>query len=411
MAESYLDRALKAADWYVNTQVRMRRPDWDANHGRLVYTYHMPTRRRILGLSWTQGRGIITLLSAYEATEKPEYLQTAVQAGEYIKHLQVMDNRSALSYGAIREECPASWYSYPRDAFEAGLGLIFLYRITADEEYLYRAKLFGEWIINTAMDETGWTPGSFFLQGCDADKQSERHSFCLGGGVPFFAYLAKATGDSKYMHKGFRPMVEHLKNTYVRDEDGVILVVAKGKDLSKAMGHHAAVEERYQGVAVNDDACGITMLVAYKELGQEEYLDLSIKYGDWMLADEYPRSTYAAAPLRALTLAELSAVSGEKKYAQFAAESLVPEFMAGQMLGTGDPAVEGAFRGEDEPPHYYGPKEAKREEFVNNRVTAYAANALFKLDGKVFGPYYSALNWEAKRVPTPAPELLAPYRI
>jgi len=81
------------------------------------------------------------------------------------------------------------------------------------------------------------------------------------------------------------------------------------------------------------------------------------------------------------------------------------------MLDTGDPAVEGAFRGEDEQPSHYGPADAKREEFVNTRVTAYAANALFKLDGKVFGPYYSALGWEAERVAPPAPELLAPYRL
>ena len=405
-ADSYLPPALKAADWFVNTQVLMKMPYWDANHGRLVYNYHVPTRRTVLGLSWTQGRGIITLLQAYEATEKPEYLKTAIQAAEYIKHLQILDQRSPRRFGAIREECPASWYVYPRDALEAALGLTYLWRVIADDEYLYRARLFADWFINVAMDGTGWAPGAAYLYEADAAAHPPWHTYCLGGGAYFFINLFKATGDSVYVDKAFRPLVEHLLEHYVR-EDGVISARTREEREKKARPDAG----RYDGVSINDDCCGVTMLVAYKELGEEVYLDRSLRYGDWMMAETGPVPNHAGAALQALTLLELSAISGEQKYADFAREKLAPEFMPRQVLGSDDPAIEGAFRGEDEPAHYYAAEGAHPEEFVTTRATAYAANALFKLDGGVFGPYYSALNWDARRVPRPAPELLAPYRV
>ena len=400
-----LDRALKAADWYVGTQVLMKMPYWDANHGRLVYTYHIPTRKVVLGLSWTQGRGIITLLQAYEATQKPAYLRAAVQAAEYIKHLQILDPRSPRRFGAIREECPASWYVYPRDALEAGLGLLYLWRITRDDEYLYRARLFADWFIRIAMQPDGWAPAGVMLYQGDDHPNANRRSYCLGGGAYFFANLFKATGDSVYMDRAFRPLVAHLLEQYVRD-DGVISARPRAEREARADPGSG----RYDGVAVNDDCCGIALLVAYHELGEEVCLARSLAYGDWMLEEPGPVPHYAATGLQALTLLELSAVSDESKYGDFARDKLVPELIPRQVLGSDDPAIEGAFRGEDEPTHSYAPPGAQPEEFVNTRCTAYAANALFKLDGTIFGPYYSALNWDATRVPTPGPELLAPYR-
>jgi len=403
MSADHLDRALRAADWFVNTQVLMEMPCWDANHGRLVYTHHIPTGATVLGLSWTQGRGIITLLQAYEATQKPEYLKAAIQAAEYIKHLQILDARSPRRFGAIREECPASWYVYPRDALEAGLGLTYLWRITRDDEYLYRARLFADWFVRVAMQPDGWTTAGVMLYQGDDHPNANRRSYCLGGGAYFFAYLFRITGDSAYLDRGFCPLAAYQLEHYVR-EDGVTMARARAE--RSAAGPDAG---RYAGVSVNDDCCGINLLVAWKELGEEVYLDRSIRYGDWMMAEAGPVPGYAAAPLQALTLLELAAVSGERKYADFARDKLVPEFAARQVIGSGDRAAEGAFRGEDEPTHCYGPEGSHSEEFVNTRCTAYAANALFKLDGTVFGPYYSALNWQAERVPAPSAELLDPY--
>jgi hypothetical protein len=407
----HLAAALKAADWFVATQVRMKKPHWDANHGRFVYTYHIPTKNRVLGLSWTQARAIVTLLAAWEATGEPEYLKSAIQGGEYLKHLQIMDPREPRRFGAIREECLASWYVYPRDALEAGLGLVFLARATGDGEWLHRAELFGHWFIEQAMaEERGeWTKAAFYLDASEKKRHLQERSFCLGGGTPFFSNLARATGDSFYLDRGFRPLAATQLRDYVR-EDGAILSHARGEPAGEGLGHHDAKAARYRGLAVNDDALGLTNVVAWKELGEQVFLDKAVAYAEYMLRDEYPVPNHAAVPLRALTLMETARASGEKRFAAFVAERLAPIFLKNQVAGSGDPAAEGAFRGEDELTEYYGPKGSDPLEFVNTRVTAYAASALFKLDGTVFGPYYSAFDGE-RPVRKPAPELLVPYRI
>ena len=97
---------LAAADWYVNSQVKFDKPCWDANHGRFIYTYHMPSKQVVLGISWTQGRAIMVLLGAYELTGDQKYLTAARLGGEYIRNLQILDARDTRCYGAIREGCP-----------------------------------------------------------------------------------------------------------------------------------------------------------------------------------------------------------------------------------------------------------------------------------------------------------------
>jgi rhamnogalacturonyl hydrolase YesR len=404
--ESYLDRALAAADWFVNSQVLMKKPHWDANHGRLVYTYHLPTRNKVLGLCWTQGRGIITLLAAYEATGDGKYLRSAVQAAEYVKHLQILDARSERAFGAIREEVPASWYVYPRDSMEAVLGWLFLWRITGDEELLYRSRLFADWMLANTMQD-GWPTGGYYLDAAEQAERGYRHIYCMGGGAALFSNLAKATGESRYLDEGFRPMIEHQLEHFTR-EDGPIMGVPREKRTAE-MAAGASGENRYKGVAVNDDACGISMIAAYHELGEQRYLDISAKYAEWIMAPAEPSPNHAAPGLQALTLLDLAEVTGEKRFADHARNVLAPVVTARQISGTGDADAEGAFRGEDENPEDYVAG-SKREEYVNTRVTAYAASALFKLDGTVFGPYYSALNWD-RETPTPDPEDLKPYRL
>ncbi len=402
----FLDRALAAADWFVRTQVLMKKPHWDANFGRFVYTYHLPTRERVLGLSWTQGRAIITLLAAWEATGDGKYLRSAIRGAEYIKHLQILDARSPRTFGAIREEVPASWYVYPRDAMEAGLGLLFLWRVTRDDDLLYRSRVFGDWLIANTMRD-GWPTGGFYLDEAEGAEHGYRHIACIGGGAAFFANLAKAAGDSRYLDEGLRPMAEHMVEHFVR-EDGVLMGVPRAKRTPE-MAAGAGGGNRYRGVTLNDDCAGISMLIAHAELGAQEYLDLAAKYGEWMLAGELPLPNHAAPGLQASTLLDLAKLTGEARFADFAREVLAPAVIAKQVTGSDDPGAEGAFRGEDENPEDYAP-EARREDFVNTRVTAYAASALFKLDGKVFGPYYSALGWE-REVPKPDPEDLKPFRL
>ena len=391
-------RALLGARWYRNTQVRMKKPHWDANHGRYIYTRHIPTGDTVLGLSWTQGRGNFAVLAAYEATGDVELLNTARLAAEYIKVLQITDPREPRFHGAIREEVPASVYMSPRDALEAGLALLFQYRLTGEEDCLERAVLFARNLVEHHFTPDGWLPGNVPLTPTTPPGWRPRHIACIGGGANFFYYLAKATGDSFYIDRAYRPMVEHLVREFVR-EDGVIL--------HEPARHHTGSDRGGLVPSLNDDGNGITLITGGVALEEPRYLELAVKYGDWLVRQDYPAPIHSALPIRMITLAELSAVTGERKYVEFAAQ-LVPLLLELQVLAPDDATLHGAFRGEDEGGAAYGHPDASPLDFVCNRMTSYAVLALMKVSGAVTGPYYSGLGWDEPLQPVPPPGGLVP---
>jgi len=396
--EMLRERAVLGARWYRNTQVRMKKPHWDANHGRYVYTYHIPTRDTVLGLSWTQGRGSFAVLAAYELTGDVELLNTARLAAEYTKVLQITDPRVPRLRGAIREEVPASWHMFPRDALEAGLGLLYQYRLTRETDCLERAVLFARNLLDHHFDETGWLPGDVALTPTDPPDWNLRHIACIGGGANFFYYLAKATGNAEYLERAFRPMAEHLVREFVRD-DGVIV--------HEPSRHHTGSAEGGRVPSLNDDGNGITLITAGTVLDEPRYLDLAVKYGDWLMQQDYPARVHSSLPIRMITLAELSAVTGDEQYRAFAAD-LVPLLLQLQVIAPDDPAIHGAFRGEDEGGAAYGYPDSTPLDFVCNRMTSYSVLALLKVTGDIVGPYYSGLNWDAQRVPVPPAAGLVP---
>lgn len=393
------ERAVRGARWYVNTQVIGGRPHWDANHGRYVYNYHIPTRDRVLGLSWTQGRGNFAVFAAYELTGDAELLTTARRATEYIKILQILDQRDPRLFGVIREEAPSAVHMYPRDAMEAGLGLLFQYRLTQERDCLERAVIFARNLLEHHFDKAGWIAGDVSLDPAYKVRFPGRHIACIGGGANFFYYLAKATGDAEYLDRGFRPLAETLVREFV-SEDGVLV--------SDPSRHHTGPGAKDGKVPVlNDDGNGITLITAAAALDEPRYLDLAVKYGEWLMAQDYPMPIYSGVPIRMLTLAELTAVTGDRRYRDFAAQ-LVPMLLDWQVDAPDDPAIHGAFRGEDEGARAYGHPESTPFDFVTNRMTSYSVLALLKVSGDVVGPYYSGLNWETPLVPVPPKEGLAP---
>ena len=46
----YLSRAIRAADWFVNHITRQAPPVSDANRGRVLYNYHMPSKTACPGI-------------------------------------------------------------------------------------------------------------------------------------------------------------------------------------------------------------------------------------------------------------------------------------------------------------------------------------------------------------------------
>ncbi len=377
---AFLNSALLGCDWYVNSQVVNQKPWWDNNHGRFIYTMHIPTGLMVRGICWTQARGIMCCLSAYESTNNKKYLETAERAARYIFNLQVLDERDPRSFGAIHEEIYCSETSYIRDASEATDALVCLYRITRNREYLYRAELWADWCIRNAIPKHGLPLLQFnFING-----QKKESGFSFSGAVAMsFYHLYKATKKSKYK-SAFKKITDAFIKRFIRSKDGAIL--------SGTFAAHHAGKGAEIGVAMNDDGGGVQLLQAYNLFNNITQLQMAVNYGDYILRQPLPYGIFAAHPGRFNFLVELSNVTGNRKYSEYV-KANIDYMLKLQYLKKGDKMVYGAFRGEDEPAEWYASKKAKGIEFVNNRMTAYSVMTLFKMHGKVKGPYYSSLAW------------------
>ncbi len=394
LKERALASVLAAADWYCNHQVNYEKPYYDANQGRFLYNYHMPTKKVVWGLQWTMARGIMVLLGAYELTENEKYLKSAGLAGEYLRTLQIFDAREPRWFGAIREEIPQSWHVDVRDLFDSVSALMFLYRITGHEDYLYRAKLAASWVLANALDRTGWPAFWFDFY---EDKVRWENKFYGGAGAHCYYYLYKATGFSHWLERGFLPLAEGLINRYFDWDRGCVIVGSED-------AHHGTADGAEPGVAVNDDGCGQTLLMAHHLLGEDRWLEAAVRYGKYLICQQ-PVEQRAALALRCLYLYDLSRVTKEGRFADWASAH-IETLLALQERESADVMAKGGFRGEDEDTKWYSG--GKPDEYIVARTTAYAVLALMRLHGKITGPYYGWERWDIE-VDAPAwqPQLFA----
>lgn len=378
--KKFREAGLNGATWFITSQVRMQKPYWDANHGRFIYDRHLPSGNTVLGLNWTQGRGIFCLLAAFELTGKPDYLECAIRAAEYIKILQIYDcpDNPRRQY-AIREEVPQSRRSAPRDATEAALGLLFLYRVTRNPDYLRRAMDYATWFERNVWNKSKWPIG--FLSLVDENHSTTEYSFQTAHAALFY-YLFLATKKKAYLQR-----VRHLADEGIRR-----YMHADGSIRTKQYDPHHTLPG---GEVLNDDGYMASILCAYQAFGDAKYLNVVLSHSQWLrTAIRPPLPMLSALPCMCTVMIELSAITGDPIHRDWAVKMLQKHVLPLQVKGK-DPKTAGAFRGEDEPVEYYGPKTAKKTDFITTRVTAYSTLACLKLAG-IVGPYYGALGWDRK---------------
>ncbi len=384
-------RALLAADWFVNTQIVAKEPALTAEHGRIIYNYHLPSGLICRGLSWSHGRAIMCLLGAWELTGEQKYLDAAVRCGEYLRFgLQWMDPRDKRTYGCFREEVPISRYCYPRDAIEGAFGLLLLHVATGQSDYLERSEIFAEWYLDQAVDRAAnWPRGAVYF-----DKLDDRYpmKFFQAGGAPFFWHLFQITGVKRYRDDGLRMLADGLLERFIDHDSGAML--------SPTLDRHHAIVAGDRTLAINDDGASIALTCAHVAFAgrrkSSRYLDAAVRYGDWVM-EQCPRPLplFAATGMHAITLSELSELTGEQKYARFA-NRLMAKQVRLQVISPRKLDRHGAFRGEDEPVRSYVPG-ARQRDFVTTRCTAYSTLALLRLGGGLIGPAYSALGLDRMR--------------
>jgi len=375
-------RALCAADWYVNSQIVSRKPWWDANDGRFVYNYHLPSRQRVSGLGWTQARGIMVLMAAHRLTGKGKYLDTAVRAAGYIKTTQIYD-RAMPYFGAFGEEIPQSTYCWPRDGAETASGYLHLYHETGDRDLVRRAALYADWLLSVTDRKSALPPCYFYFN--PLRKENGSSAFMAGSGM-LYALLYRATGERRYLEEGLAPIARAVEDQFLAPDGGLVNNRESGRAVK------GAAVTNIQPVLNDDGLCAA--LLAYALITrQHRVLEKAVRIADWMMIQP-PAPVFCSLPSRLCYILDVARATGENRYREYVLAHL-PAVLDLQVLASGDPCADGAFRGEDEKTEWYVAG-AEHRDFVTNRVTCYAALTLFKLLNAPCTPGYSAFGWQRK---------------
>ena len=391
----YLDRALKAADWFVNVQIRHPKP-WFGDNKRFPYYYNMKVKRKVPGLNWTHGRALFVLSEAYRLTKHAAYLESANRGAEYIAALQVMDPHFKKAHGTIKEEIPAGWHSGILDAAQAASGLIMLGRVSRNREWLRRGTAFCECMLRHYRPGVG-LPNWIGIY----PKEHVRYlaagvsTISLASEIPLW-HEYKRTGDPRFL----RPVINAADNILkAQRADGGINFVRQLKDGRKIVGanHHWGFgkgRDRY--LLRNDDGIVVVVLAAYQATKKRKYLDAMVRYMEWIVANEPHERPFNAFGVQANNVLDIGKVAGIDRSA-WVLDNLKKHCLDLQVVGSKDADAEGGFRGEDEEGEG-GVFGGKSLDYVVTRTTCYMAGTLFRLSGKGTGAGFSVFGLDRVKV-------------
>jgi hypothetical protein len=383
-------QALGVADWMVRTQVKLEKPFWDANRGRFIYTRRRTTGQTVRGIGWTQARGIMVLLTAYQATRNPAYRAAAQLAADYLRGMQQTASNVPLHDGIIWEEIPFSDHVYVRDTSEVAETFCYLYKVTGDDEWLWRADVYFSWYLRHGVDMAGWPVGDVRLP--SGEQKGLVGSYQIGNGK-FLYRLWQATGDAKALNRGLRPIVKRAMAEFFSPQGGMYAnpLVRSADAVKDSMAHHGGRGGEAH-LTLNDDGAGVALLGAYRATKQEAIFEQLEKYAAWTLTKSTPLPTFSGYVSMGNFMVDMYRQTGRKEYLEWVLDNLNAGLLR---LRITDRKSEdyGAIRGEDEPAKWYWG--GRQDEYTCMRTNAYAAMLLFKLsDPRNWCPGYSAFGWD-----------------
>jgi len=370
-SEELAERVKLAADWFVRSQLRMAKPYWDANHGRFPYNRHRPTGKTVWGLNWTQARGIMVLIAADRLAPAERYMESARLAAEYIEILQILDQRCAAHFGAIREEVPQSRRYNIRDQTEAASALLYLGAYIGEDQLVDRARIWADWYLREAVDEaTGW-PRAFRQSDGSWTGGDDYFLIAIGN---FMRQLGRYVGDMRYVEQG------HLANAryalrHVFTDAGTLRI-------DPAWRQHATES----GLVVNEDGALIALMAAEQETSEARFRDAALRHLERVLEIPLPLPLYSGLPNTMLVAAEAARLYDHAPSRAYIERNLAA-LLDAQITAEEDPE-RGAFVGEDENPAWYSGGQGS--DYLTTRATAYGALALARIEGTVATGGYSA---------------------
>lgn len=392
----FLHHARQACAWYESNQNTEEHP-WGGIHdsadlGRFVYEYKLPGFQARGNGVWGQATGLMGLLAAHERTGEGHYLNSALLAGGYLMSLQWTDARVPESVGGFREHSPQTEWSFPRDAATGAFGLLALYRQTADEEYLERARMFADWWLKYGTDGNNWPFITFNLKGGrgtnrrkasfgeeDTGEEFVPGDWQAGSGL-FLYYLSRLTGEEHYVEEGLKPMLDRAVTFYERNPVS---------DLKE--GFHGEVEVSFG----NDDFALTALLAGYLAFDEKRYLDVAVDRIRGLISimdadGSYPSfgGTFVCG-INAANLIEMNDVLSLGLDLEDVKEALRRTALFGlslQELQNTDPRAFGGLYGQCD----FG---AARN-WIHHRSTSYSIALYLRLEGKINVPCFHCLHWD-----------------
>ncbi len=266
-----LKAAHRLADWFCNNQTPLH--EMFAESGRIAY--HVDCNGvTVPGSQWNCAFAVMGWLGAYKAFGDERYLDCALGAGGYLKSLQVFNPFLTEHYGAIRELTPQTTWSYPRDGLSVAWAFIELYKQTGEHEWLTRAELWGEWLLNKALDEDGWPFGAVqfepsvkysYIEDYTSGEYNRIQFSCQGGTLNFLYHLSLATEDKKWVGEPFVKIADHFVN-YIQQDSGFYCSIERAtKKLPQDDPQHGLHR-------ANDDLGSLGLLCAYRITNDTKYL-------------------------------------------------------------------------------------------------------------------------------------------
>ncbi|MHC4917653.1 MAG: hypothetical protein ACYTGB_19425 [Planctomycetota bacterium] len=389
--QEFLKRGLAAADWFVNSQVRVEK-GWRADQDCFLYYYFMPEKKWVPGINWTHGRALFVLSEAYKVTGEEKYRESAERGARFVMALQPLDPVLTGAHGAIAEQTPNCNWGGMLDGAQAASGMIMLYRVTGNAEYLRRGRAFCDFLIRNWDQKLGFpTQVNFFPEKVIHVQHGDPgliNTMAWATAIPLW-HLYKATGERRYL-----PLVVESADRILacqRPEGCINYKLNPERAPEPRTNHHQGVGEGDQKYILrNDDSIVVPVLAAYFATGEEKYLDAMVRYADWTVENEpFGERPYCAFGLQAANVLDIGRAAG-KDYSAWVEKHLETKCFKFQVSGTGDPKADGGFCGEDEEGDA-GVFGGKGTDYVPTRNTCYMALMLFRLagvgNGSGFGVY------------------------
>lgn len=167
----------------IPNRIGSKEPLWEEQDPRLQRLYHYRQNRTRLHrddktlLSWS-GWAVMAMAKAFEVMGKPEYLNAAVGAEQFIrKHMTGKDGKLFLRW----REGEAAQAGQLDDYAVYGLALLELYQATWEPSYLNEAVLRAGQMIALFEDRE---KGGFFLTSWEAEQLIARPKETYDGGIP-----------------------------------------------------------------------------------------------------------------------------------------------------------------------------------------------------------------------------------